>query len=133
MRSLGVDKYVTQGGDWVRPPPCLLATAHGAQGYFISSTLASLFPERVRGMHVNLFAGSLLTGNPKPQPGVARFEEFSKRGAAYQQMHFSVPYVSAVLGARLADNQPDDRRFSSILPGCSPGLHRREGEHYWLA
>ena len=51
MAELGYERYAAQGGDW---------------GAVITTLLASLVPERLIGIHLNLMMGSLMTTPPNP-------------------------------------------------------------------
>lgn len=51
MAALGYERYAAQGGDW---------------GAVITTLLASLVPERLIGIHLNLMMGSLMTTPPNP-------------------------------------------------------------------
>ncbi|XP_032783666.1 juvenile hormone epoxide hydrolase 1 [Daphnia magna] len=48
MKRLGYDKYYVQGGDW---------------GSLIGSNMATLFPDRVKGLHLNMVAVSTIGSN----------------------------------------------------------------------
>ncbi|MEX2230278.1 MAG: epoxide hydrolase family protein [Dehalococcoidia bacterium] len=75
MRSLGYDRYAAQGGDW---------------GAVITGHLASRFPERVVGAHMNMLVGARRPGDEPPAPPSA--EEWRAQEAARQRREEGTGY-----------------------------------------
>lgn len=69
MLSLGYSEYVTQGGDW---------------GFMITRALGLLYPDHVKGSHVNMIMASAPTVEKHPilaaQHAATPYTEVEKRG-----------------------------------------------------
>ncbi|KIV98013.1 hypothetical protein PV10_01707 [Exophiala mesophila] len=101
MLKLGYDEYVTQGGDW---------------GYYITRTIAILYPQHCKATHVNFdqgeapswtqFPGLALKHAVTPytereKKGLARTKWFLEEGSAYRAQQSTKPQT---LGYGLTDS-----------------------------
>ncbi|KIK51278.1 hypothetical protein GYMLUDRAFT_397159 [Collybiopsis luxurians FD-317 M1] len=85
VQALGYRTYLAQGGDW---------------GWATSSCLASEYPERCRGVHLNLIPPhrtpteqQKATMSADELRGLEADNEYSMSGSAYFQMNKTVPYT----------------------------------------
>ncbi|KAF2767946.1 alpha/beta-hydrolase [Teratosphaeria nubilosa] len=101
MKSLGYDKYVTQGGDW---------------GFYITRAMGLLYPEAIPASHINMIRASppSWTSNPllalqhslKPysereRKGLERTRWFLEEGSGYRTLQATKPQT---LGYSLTDS-----------------------------
>ncbi|KAK5114820.1 hypothetical protein LTR62_001977 [Meristemomyces frigidus] len=101
MKSLGYDKYVTQGGDW---------------GFYITRAMGLLHPESVLASHINMIRASppTWTSNPilalkhavmpyseREKKGLERSKWFNEEGQGYRVLQTTKPQT---LGYSLHDS-----------------------------
>jgi hypothetical protein len=96
MLKLGYSQYVTQGGDW---------------GYYITRTMALLFPDAVRATHINFDYGggaptfaaypmlalehSLRPYSEREKQGMERTKWFMEEGSGYRAISATKPQTLA--------------------------------------
>ncbi|MCJ1306624.1 hypothetical protein MMC25_000267 [Agyrium rufum] len=101
MLKLGYDEYVTQGGDW---------------GFFITRIMGVMYPDHVKGSHINFAIASEPSFGTQPllalqhavspytekeKAGLARTKWFETEGSGYNQQQRTKPQT---LGYALSDS-----------------------------
>ncbi|KAJ5194252.1 Alpha/beta hydrolase fold-1 [Penicillium cf. griseofulvum] len=101
MIKLGYDQYVTQGGDW---------------GFWITRTIALLYPEHCQASHINMVLANppkftdnpwaalqhaLLPYNDREKAGRERSKWFEREGYGYNQLQSTKPQT---IGTALEDS-----------------------------
>ncbi|MCF2720454.1 alpha/beta hydrolase [Paenibacillus sp. UKAQ_18] len=80
MDRLGYESYLVQGGDI---------------GAGVSTWLAFMYPERVRGLHLNYIPGSYKPPLTQNTPSVSEEEQWLEREGAYSALHRTKPETLA--------------------------------------
>ena len=84
MTRLGYERFAVQGGDW---------------GAFIGSRIASLYPQRVIGLHLNLLAvrrdPKIPAGTPEETEYLRQLEHWLKEETGYQWIQGTKPQTLA--------------------------------------
>jgi microsomal epoxide hydrolase len=84
MTRLGYERFAVQGGDW---------------GAFIGSRIASLYPQRVIGLHLNLLAvrrdPKIPAGTPEETEYLRQLEHWLKEETGYQAIQGTKPQTLA--------------------------------------
>jgi len=92
MGKLGYNTYLAQGGDW---------------GAIITSWLGAMYPDNVKGIHLNMLVARPPKDDPmkgvtsEEMPGVLHSKQFQETGTAYQKIQGSKPQT---LGYGLNDS-----------------------------
>ncbi|KAH8920665.1 alpha/beta-hydrolase [Atractiella rhizophila] len=87
-RSIGVDEYYVQGGDW---------------GSLMSRRLAQIYPDRVKAVHLNFINSGDYSANIGKEEfaqlsdvekrGLERMSDFKEFGGGYSEMQGTTPYT----------------------------------------
>ncbi|KYG47164.1 hypothetical protein M433DRAFT_63683 [Acidomyces richmondensis BFW] len=101
MKSLGYERYATQGGDW---------------GFYITRTMGLLYPDSIIGSHINMIRAqaptffshpllalkhSLIPYTNQDRLGFARSQWFAEEGSGYRLLQSTKPQT---LGYSLSDS-----------------------------